>query len=103
MTTKRILGVVCFCTATWTYSPAASATEAAPAPAIRLNPFSRLGTSLQRSFWGSNLALQVGGIAVTPLLLASGADTEVHNFWLERSGFAPYTVPGVVGGYFAPL
>lgn len=102
MTTKTMLGLVCLATVTWACPQPANATEA-PAPTVRLNPFSRVGRSLERSFWGGNLALQVGGIAATPLLIASGADTKVHNLWLEHNGFSPYTVPGVVGGYFAPL
>jgi hypothetical protein len=83
--------------------PAVSSAEPEPVVALRLNPFSRIGRSLQRSFWGGNLALHVAGIAVTPLLIASSSDTKVHNFWVEHDRFSPYTVPGVVGGYFAPL
>ena len=101
MNTKRMLGLVCGCT--MTLSQAANAAESEQAPAIKLNPFSRIGTSLKRSFWGGNFALQVGGIAATPVLIATGADTKVHNFWFEHNQLSPYTVPGVVGGYFAPL
>lgn len=86
-------------------SQTARATEAEEnsEPPVKLNPFSRLGTSLARSFWGANLALHVGGMGATPLLIETGVDTKVHNFWVEHKGFSPYTVPGVVGGYFIPL
>jgi hypothetical protein len=105
MTTKNLLGVVSLCTVAW-LSPQtarAAATEDTPERTIKLNPFSRIGTSMKRSFWGKNLALQVGGIAMTPVLVLSGADTKVHNFFVQHNQFSPYTVPGVVGGYFAPL
>jgi hypothetical protein len=98
-----MLGLVCGCTMTWMLPQATNAAETEPVRAIRLNPFSRIVTSLKRSFWGGNLAFQVGGVAATPLLIATGADTKVHNFWVEHNQFSPYTVPGVVGGYFAPL
>jgi hypothetical protein len=105
MRTKRISAWVGAC-AILLLSQAARAAEATaetPQPPVRLNPISRIGTSLARSFWGGNLVLHVAGISATPLLIATGADTKVHNFWVEHNGFSPYTVPGVVGGYFAPL
>jgi hypothetical protein len=82
---------------------AAESVETATEPPITFNPFSRIGTSIARSFWGANLALHIGGIGATPLLVATGVDTKVHNVWVDHQGFSPYTVPGVVGGYFAPL
>jgi hypothetical protein len=103
--TTKILTVAVVMMLSWILPQATQAAEeeTKERQVIKLNPFSRLGTSLKRSFWGWNAALHVGGIAATGTLISTGADTKVHNFFVENNQFSPYTVPGVVGGYFVPL
>ncbi len=74
-----------------------------PSPSTPTHPLSGLGRNLASSFTGWNLALHASGIGATPLMVQSGMDTDLHNFFARHQGFEPYSAPGVYGGYIAPV
>jgi hypothetical protein len=85
-------------------SPARAADDSQPEVSIlRLNPFSGILENSLRCFEGWNLALQLAGVASAPIIIASGADTGVHNFIVEHERLGIASAPAVYGGYLVPF
>jgi membrane-associated phospholipid phosphatase len=84
---------------------AARAAETEPSELgwFRVSPFSGILENSLQAFTGWNLALQLGGVASAPLLIASGADTGVHNFMVEHERLGMASAPAVYGGYLVPF
>jgi hypothetical protein len=70
---------------------------------LRLNPFTGIVDNALGSFCGWNLALQLAGVASAPILIASGADTGLHNFVAEHERLGVASAPAVYGGYLVPF
>jgi len=68
-----------------------------------LNPLTGLPDNVVSGFSGWNLALHLGALAATPLIVGNGADTQVHNFFVEHDAFEPLSYGGVYGGYLLPF
>ncbi len=69
----------------------------------RANPTTGIVQNTLNAFAGFNLALHATGIAATPVLVFSGADTKAHNAFARRATLEPYSVVGVYLGYGLPL
>jgi PAP2 superfamily len=67
------------------------------------NPLTELGGNVANGFTGWNAALHLTGLAVTPAIIYSGGDTEVHNTLARHQQLEPYSTPGVYIGYALPL
>jgi membrane-associated phospholipid phosphatase len=70
---------------------------------LRTNPFSDILENTAHAFTGWNLALQLVGVASAPIIITSGADTDVHNFMVEHHRLGVASAPAVYGGYLAPF
>jgi membrane-associated phospholipid phosphatase len=70
---------------------------------LRLNPFSDILENTAHAFTGWNLALQLAGVASAPIIITSGADTDVHNYVVEHHRLGVVSTPAVYGGYVAPF
>jgi hypothetical protein len=70
---------------------------------LRLHPLSGLIENSLHAFTGWNLALQLAGVASAPVIIASGADTGMHNFLVEHRGLGMASAPAVYGGYLLPF
>jgi len=67
------------------------------------NPLTGLGRNTLECFTGWNAALHLGAIAVTPAIVASGTDTDVHNYLARHQQLERASLPGVIAGYALPL
>ncbi len=69
-----------------------------------IHPFSKLGNNTAASFWGYNSLFHIGGIAATYLIVESGIDKNVHNYFSQnRDIFNASSLPAVYIGYTAPV
>ncbi|MEN9353590.1 MAG: hypothetical protein RL318_915 [Fibrobacterota bacterium] len=67
-----------------------------------LNPFTGIVSNATNAFTGWNAALQLGAIAITPILVNSGADRVTHNWLVQNQTLEPATIPAVWGTYLLP-
>jgi len=66
-----------------------------------LNPFSNIGSNSLKSITGNNLFFHGAGILSTYLLINSGIDYKVHNFFASN-GYSSIFDPAVGAGYIIP-
>lgn len=67
-----------------------------------INPFTGVLHNSAQAFWGWNGLLQISALGFTPVLVQSGADREVHNYFVNHQALHPYTIPAVWGTYLLP-
>ncbi len=66
--------------------------------------FSDILRNTGESFWGYNLLFHAGGVASTYLIIESGADYRVHNYFARnKKTYNAASLPAVYIGYIAPL
>jgi membrane-associated phospholipid phosphatase len=68
----------------------------------QLNPFSDIGENSLKSFSGTNLIFHGTGIASTYILINSGLDYKIHNYFVQN-GYSPFFDPAVGIGYLMPV
>lgn len=69
----------------------------------KVNPFTGIIQNTGNAFWGWNGVLQLSAIGLAPILVQSGADREVHNYFVNHQTLEPLTIPAVWGTYVLPL
>lgn len=67
-----------------------------------INPFSGLFENAGAAFSGWNLALDLAGVAMTPVLVKSGADIKYHNYFYKHPFFDSISCPGFFSGFYLP-
>jgi membrane-associated phospholipid phosphatase len=68
-----------------------------------LNLFGNFGNNILDSFEGKNIYFHLGGIASTYILVNSGADYYVENFFNAHEEYGTYARPVVYTGMFLPF
>jgi len=66
------------------------------------NPLTSLGDNVMAGFSGVNLVLHLSAVSLTPAMVFSGADTELHNVFARQGGLDDYSAIGVYFGYVGP-
>jgi len=67
-----------------------------------IHPFTGVLQNTAHAFWGWNGLLQLSALGLTPVLVQSGADREVHNYFVNHQALHPFTIPAVWGTYLMP-
>ena len=70
---------------------------------IHISPFSEIGTNALAIFSGSNGLIHLSAIGGTFLIVESGLDTGVHNFFVRNTFFDHLSGFGVSSGFFMPV
>jgi hypothetical protein len=68
-----------------------------------VNPFTDIGKNSLECFTDKNYLYHISGILGTGLIISTGVDKEVHNYFVRNNGIDKYTIPGVYGGYVMPV
>jgi hypothetical protein len=101
---RTLLRIARFSLLSWLlFAPRTAAGAEEGASLRRAHPFTAIGPNAVRSFTGINLALHAAGLLATPLIVATGTDTAVHDTLARHQGLEPYSVVGVYLGYGLPL
>jgi hypothetical protein len=66
-------------------------------------PWEGVGEHTLAAFIGWNALYQVGGVGATVLMVNTGIDREVHQFFAEHTGVGCVGLPGMFLGYAAPV
>lgn len=66
-------------------------------------PWTGLGRNVPHIFSGSNALLHLSAVAGTFLIIETGLDTRVHNFFARNTFFDEYSHPGVRWGAIFPV
>lgn len=80
----------------------AGATVAGGSPAT-VPPWAGFGSNAIGMFTGSNAIIQLSAVAGTFLIIESGLDTHVHNYFARNTSVEKYTHSGVAVGSLLPL
>jgi len=65
-------------------------------------PWTGLGKNALSSYTGSNALFHLSGLAATLLIVQSGLDTQVHNYFARHQFMDRYSRPAVVVGAYFP-
>jgi membrane-associated phospholipid phosphatase len=76
---------------------------AADESGIALLPWTGLGPNALAMFSGSKAILHLSAVAGTLLIVQSGLDKNVHNYFARRPSFGTISWPGVVTGSIFPV
>jgi len=79
-----------------------SAVPSAAAEKKIIAPWTGLGKNFLLSYSGSNALLHLSGIAGTFLIVRTGLDTDVHNFFARNRFMEGYSRPAVAAGTYFP-
>jgi hypothetical protein len=66
-------------------------------------PWTGLGTNALKMFSGSRAVLHLSAVLATILIVETGLDTQVHNFFVRNPALDEFSRPGVSIGEFFPV
>lgn len=70
---------------------------------VHISPFSEIGTNALAVFSGSNGLIHLAAVGGTFVIVQSGLDTGVHNFFARNTFFDRLSRFGVSGGVIVPV
>jgi hypothetical protein len=68
-----------------------------------VNPFSDIGKNALDCFTKTNSIYHLAGLTSTYIIIGTGIDYKVHNYFVKNTQFEPYSVPAVYAGYVFPI